>query len=112
MLYNTTTTSRGVLFVTSGASATETSITQVNPFTIANGDKITFQYSAPVTAFTTGNNADKIVDHGLRRVPKGFVVIKQNAAGAVYVSPTTNPRPDLQVILRATSAMTASIWVF
>lgn len=112
MLYNTTTVSRAVLFVTSGASATETSVTQANPFTIANTDQMWFHYSAPVTAFTSGNGADKIIDHGLRRVPRGFVVLKKNAPGDIYESSTSNPRPDLQIILKATSAMTASIWVF
>jgi len=112
LLYNTTTTSRAVLYVTSGASATETSVTQINPFTIGNTDQIQFHYAAPVTAFTTSNNEDKVLNHGLRRTPKGFVVLKQNAQGSIYESTTTNPRPDLQIILRATSAMTANIWVF
>jgi hypothetical protein len=57
---------------------------------------------------------DVVVPHSLGRAPVGYLMVQANAPAAVYTSPTTNPSPTSQLILRssATGAVTADLLVF
>lgn len=78
---------------------------------LANSDGLSFNLLVPITEYAS-TSGDTVVDHGLRRVPVGFIALKKSVAGDLYTSSTTNPRPDLQIILKSTQAMTATLWVF
>jgi hypothetical protein len=47
-------------------------------------------------------NTDFTVTHNLGRPAVGYLVATKNAACDVYTSPTANPNPNTQIILRAT----------
>ena len=59
-----------------------------------------------------GLGTDLIVNHKLNRAIVGFIPVNLNAAAILYVSPTTNPLPNQQIILRASAAVTADILFF
>jgi hypothetical protein len=58
------------------------------------------------------SSTDNLVNHGLGRVPQGFVILSKNATADIWTSTTTNPRPELTLILRSSAAITATIWIF
>jgi hypothetical protein len=58
--------------------------------------------------FTTANQV-VAVPHTLGRTPKGYIVIKQNAAGSILTSELTNPWNDGTIFLNASVAMTATL---
>lgn len=61
-------------------------------------------------------NVDFNVLHGLGREAKGFLLAKSTHALTLYVSPSVNPAPTLQTVLRAnyTGGVSPliSIWFF
>lgn len=59
-----------------------------------------------------GSSVDTVVNHGLGRRYRGFVITKVNGAAAVWESATSNPRKELQLILKSNAAVTADIYVF
>jgi hypothetical protein len=59
-----------------------------------------------------GASADTTLEHGLNRVPNGFVILSKNATADVWTSGTVNPRPQLTLIVKSSAAITATIWIF
>lgn len=57
-------------------------------------------------------NTDFTITHNLQRVPAGYVVWAMSAAGSVYTSPTVNPNPDTQIILRSTAVIGTTVRLF
>lgn len=57
-------------------------------------------------------SSDTIVPHGLRRAFRGYFIVGKNAAEHVFTSSTVNNRPQDQIILKASGAVTASLYVF
>jgi hypothetical protein len=49
-------------------------------------------------------NTDFTITHNLGRAAVGYMVMTKNAAGNIYTSPTANPNPTTQLILRASVA--------
>jgi hypothetical protein len=49
-------------------------------------------------------NTDFVITHNLGRVPANYNPTMKSAACDVYESPTANPNPETQIILRATAA--------
>jgi len=60
----------------------------------------------------TITTSDTVIQHGLGRNPIGYLIIDRDAAQTVYTSATTNPRPSLQIILKASGSVTAKVMVF
>lgn len=60
--------------------------------------------------FTTG--ADNVINHPLGRTPVGWFVVSPSAAGSVYTSSTLNSSQSTKLLLRASAALTASLWIF
>lgn len=54
---------------------------------------------------------DKPVGHGLGRRAR-FYAISPTASGVVFASPTANPFPTKQVIVRSTATMQCDLWLF
>lgn len=52
------------------------------------------------------------VAHGLQRDLQGYIVILNSANVTFYDSQATNQKPDLFLILNASGATTASLYVF
>lgn len=50
--------------------------------------------------------------HQLGRALQGWIVVRSNANAAVWDLQATNKRPDLQLVLKASAAVTVSLWVF
>lgn len=59
-----------------------------------------------------GGSVDVSIDHGLQRVPFGFLILNKNASTDVWTSATSNPRPELTMILKSTNTVTATVWIF
>lgn len=59
-----------------------------------------------------GSSVDTVVNHGLGRRYRGFVPTKPNAAALIYESSTSNPRKELQIILKSSAAVTVDLYVF
>jgi hypothetical protein len=58
-----------------------------------------------VTAVTPGApNTDFVVVHNLGYTASGYIPMTKSAACDVYTSPTVNPNPTTEIILRATVA--------
>jgi len=55
---------------------------------------------------------DTIINHGLGRQCKYYVIIQSNADVSVYTSPTVNLNPKNQIILRANASGNVTLWVF
>lgn len=55
---------------------------------------------------------DTVVQHGLGRVPNGYLIIDRDGAGVVFTSPSSNPSPESQLILRASVAVNVKVMVF
>jgi hypothetical protein len=64
---------------------------------LANGRQVT-------VTFPAGANTDLAVNHGLSKSTVNFLVVTPQAAGSVYQSPTRNPNPSQQMILRSSTA--------
>jgi hypothetical protein len=58
------------------------------------------------------SSTDNFLSHKLDRKIKGFLVVRKNANADIWESATENVRPEKQIILRASAAVTATIWVF
>lgn len=56
--------------------------------------------------------SDSFVQHGLGRIPQGYIVTDRNANATIYTSSTTNNRPKEELILRGSAAVTADLLVF
>lgn len=55
---------------------------------------------------------DNLVDHGLGRVLRGWIVVRQSAMSDLYDKQSTNPFPARQLALNSSNAATVSMWVF
>jgi len=65
-----------------------------------------------VTVATPGAaNTDFTITHNLGKPATGYIVMTKNAACDVYTSPTANPNPTTQLILRATGS-TVNLTIF
>lgn len=60
-------------------------------------------------ALATGDN---IVNHGLGAPLQGWFIVLRNSAAVIYDKQSTNPRPQLTLILNASAGATVSIYVF
>lgn len=71
------------------------------------------QHVIPSVSFPVPNQ-DVIVQHTLGRTPIGHLATKLSGAAAIYLSPTANPNPTTQIILRssAVGAVTTDVLVF
>lgn len=67
--------------------------------------------AASGVAFKTADT-DVVVQHGLGRASKGFTPSNPTAGAVIYLSPTKNPNPETQVILRASAPVTADLLIF
>jgi hypothetical protein len=56
--------------------------------------------------------ADTIINHGLGRKYRGWIVVKKIANVDIWESTSTNHRPELGIILKASSAAVVTLWVF
>lgn len=77
---------------------------------ISISDQISIKNAVIVRAAV--GTSDVIVNHGLGRVPAGYIVIDRDAASVVFTSPTSNPSPESQLILRANSSVNVKVMVF
>lgn len=59
----------------------------------------------------TLSTTEKLIDHGLGRVPEGFIITKLNASAVVYESSTPD-YPQNQIALKASATVTADIYFF
>jgi hypothetical protein len=69
------------------------------------------QHVIPGISFPTAN-VDVVVPHTLGRAALGQLATNLSVATTVYKSPTKNPYPETQVILRASAPVTADLLVF
>lgn len=60
--------------------------------------------------FTAGT--DLVVNHKLNRVVQGYILVGSTASSTLYTSPTSNPNPKQQIILRTSANTTANILFF
>ncbi len=58
------------------------------------------------------STSDTIVQHKLGRQYVGFIITNSNAGQTVYQSSTVNSAPGVQIILKATGAVTVDILFF
>lgn len=58
---------------------------------------------------TTGIN---VVNHGLQRKLRGYILVLKSANITIYDSQLTNQTPDLTLILNASAPATISLYVF
>lgn len=52
-----------------------------------------------------GSNTDFTVTHNLGRPVAGYWIMQSDAAADIYTSPTVNPNPNTQIILRDTGGV-------
>lgn len=57
----------------------------------------------------SGNNT---INHGLGQALQGYMVVRNSANVTFYDRQSTNPTPDLTLVLVASGAATISIYVF
>ena len=55
---------------------------------------------------------DTRVNHSLQRKTKGYIVVNRDSNSLIYTSSTANPRPEDQLILKASASVVASLWIF
>lgn len=55
---------------------------------------------------------DTVVNHGLGRPPRGWIVVDKTGVGDVYRSSSNNPAPNQTMILKASEEVTASFMFF
>ncbi len=60
----------------------------------------------------TAADTDVIVPHSLGRAARGYTPSNSSAGAVIYTSPTNNPSPDRQIILRASAPVTADLLIF
>ena len=75
-------------------------------------DRQPFMNGVILTGTVLASGTDTKVNHGLGRVPQGFVILAKNATADVWTSTTTNPRPELTIILKSSAAVTVTVWIF
>ncbi|TXH18365.1 MAG: hypothetical protein E6R03_02320 [Hyphomicrobiaceae bacterium] len=74
-------------------------------------DQLSFSGGTLIEGLTIGTG-DTPVNHKLRRRYRGYWVVDRNANAAVYTSASFNPRPEDQLILKASTSVQVSLWVF
>ena len=57
-------------------------------------------------------NGLNLVDHGLGRIPKGFIIVKRNDLHVVWNVASTKMVPKRNMALQSNGAMTVSFWFF
>lgn len=57
----------------------------------------------------SGNN---VINHGLGRKLQGYIVVLKSANVTIYDTQSTNPHPELTLILVASGAATISVYCF
>jgi hypothetical protein len=75
-------------------------IVNLNPF---------FRGSLLEVSLTT---ADLPVDHLLNREYRGFLVVRLRGDARIWESSTPNAAPSQKIILKASGAVDATVWVF
>jgi len=75
-----------------------------------NTSKIIFGVLKKDVILTTGS--DNFVNHGLNRVPQGYLVTDRNANAVIYTSATVNSLTDRQIILNCSANVTVDFWFF
>lgn len=60
-------------------------------------------------ALAVGSN---IVNHGLGRTLRGWIPVRLRASATVYDTQDSNSTPALTLLLTASAAVTADLWVF
>jgi len=82
--------------------------------TLGNGEDATrvgpFEAQYRVAVFTK-KNEDQIIGHGLGRQPVGYLVVGQNANGAIFV-PDVLTWTDEYIVLQSTEITTYKIIIF
>ena len=58
------------------------------------------------------SNVDRLVPHGLDRIPLGYIVVRRSAAFNVFDSPAPAKSPEKYINLRAEGSMHVSLWIF
>ena len=54
----------------------------------------------------------KTIQHTLGRAYMGWFVVRQNADAGVWEPFQNNPKPDVNLVLKASLPVTVSLWVF
>jgi hypothetical protein len=63
--------------------------------------------------FPASANSDIKIQHGLGRVPQGFIPVYLSAAGIVYNSSSVAGAPRDEIILKASvSSLVTKLWIF
>lgn len=57
-------------------------------------------------------NGFNLVDHGLGRIPKGFIIVKRSDLHAVWNVSSAKMVPTRNMALQTNGAMIVSIWFF
>lgn len=65
-----------------------------------------------VTGLVFGSATDLVVSHKLNRPVTGYIMVGSTSAAYLYTSPTANPNPKQQIILRTSAITTANILFF
>lgn len=65
-----------------------------------------FQYDIEV------GTSDTVVNHGLSRPPRGWIVIDKLGVGDIYRSSSNNPAPNQTMIFKSSADVTASFMFF
>jgi hypothetical protein len=55
---------------------------------------------------------DNTINHGLGRKLIGWVLVDKSATADIYSKQSTNPSPQLSLILSSPAPATVSLWVF
>ncbi len=55
---------------------------------------------------------DNTINHGLSEKLQGYIVVMASAGVTIYDKQTTNPRPQLTLVLNSSGAATVSLYVF
>lgn len=63
----------------------------------------------PAIAIATGDNT---INHGLGEKLQGYIVVMNSAGVTFFDKQSTNPRPQLTLVLNASGAATISLYVF
>jgi hypothetical protein len=55
---------------------------------------------------------DNTINHGLGRKLIGWIVVGKSATADIYDKQSTNPSPQLSLVLSTPAPVTVSLWVF
>lgn len=89
-------------------------LSKVQDNAVAAFDELKTIYQVLNGVFVTSSisTSDTPVNHTLKRNIVGWIVVRKNAAGDVWESATSNPRPADQIIFRSSSAVNVTLYIF